>query len=175
MIKIIAALTLASIAVTQASTTDNRIYDPTNMTDTQVAAVDIAIMRHFYLSFINGWYSKAKSGVLHIDEQCFGTWIINDMETLDEQLSNLFSTEQAEIQITIDSLVSIFNSLYRLVIKNSEYCRFQIFGVDSFNYILTTFATQNGDQIFLNIQTHAYENIARIMPLMEIFNQRDTI
>ena len=34
MIKIIAAFVLASIATTQASGIDNRIYDPTNMTDT---------------------------------------------------------------------------------------------------------------------------------------------
>ena len=141
MIKIIAALALASIAVTQASTVDNRVYDPTNMTDTQVATVDIAIMRHLYFSFINGWYSKAKSGVLHIDEQCFDSWIINDMETLDDQLTNLFSTESAEIQITINSLVSIFNSLYRLGIKNSEYCRFQIVGLDLKNYIIGGYAT----------------------------------
>ena len=68
MIKIIAALVLASIATTQASAVDKRIYDPTNMTDTEVASVEIAMMRHFYFSFINGWYSKAKSGVLHLDE-----------------------------------------------------------------------------------------------------------
>ncbi len=61
------------------------------MTDSQVATVEITVMRHLYSSFINGWYSKAKSGVLRLDEKCFETWIVDDLQTLDDLLSTLVS------------------------------------------------------------------------------------
>ncbi len=64
----LAFMAIAATIPTQAAVVDNRIFDPTNMTDTQVATVEITVMKHFYFSFINGWYSKAKSGVLHLDD-----------------------------------------------------------------------------------------------------------
>ena len=56
MIKSILILAAAVATISQATKTDDRLYDPAKMTDTEAVSVHVNVVKHIYTSFINGWY-----------------------------------------------------------------------------------------------------------------------
>ncbi len=51
----------------------------------------MSIVKHFYVSFINGWYQKANDGILKLDDKCFGQWIVHDFSNLDSEMVSLIT------------------------------------------------------------------------------------
>jgi hypothetical protein len=60
LLLIMGAVVMFSSTSLQASTKpDNRIFDPSKMTDTEMVSVQVNTVKHIYTSFINGWYQKS--------------------------------------------------------------------------------------------------------------------
>ena len=73
---------------TQQSQSLDTVFDASQMSDTQMVSFADNVANRAWTSFIRGWYSKSNS-TMAVDEQCFGSWIVEDMLQIDESLSQL--------------------------------------------------------------------------------------
>ncbi len=74
---------------------------------------------------------------------------------------------------SLSDLATIANSAYRLLFKNSEYCRFQLYLMDVSKFIMKYYPTP--DQVFENVSKHTVENMGRTMAIFELINRRADI
>ena len=172
---LIAAVVLAtttqsvlSLRKTQQVQPLDTVFDPSQMSDTQMVSFVDSVANRMWTSFIRGFYSKSNSSMT-VDEQCFGPWIVEDMLQLDESLTQLLEIQGASIQ----DFVQIAEAAYRLAFKNVDYCRFEMFFLDISKFILKNYPTP--DQIFENVQKHAIENMSRFTPIFGLINSRSEI
>ena len=73
---------------TQQAQSLDTVFDASQMSDTQMVSFADNMANRAWTSFIRGWYSKSNS-TMAVDEQCFGSWIVEDMLQIDESLSQL--------------------------------------------------------------------------------------
>ena len=73
---------------TQQAQSLDTVFDASQMSDTQMVSFADNVANRAWTSFIRGWYSKSNS-TMAVDEQCFGSWIVEDMLQIDESLSQL--------------------------------------------------------------------------------------
>ena len=74
------------LKISQQSQSLDTMFDASQMTDTQMVTFADNVANRIWTSFILGWYSKSNS-TMTVDEQCFGSWIVQDMLQIDESLS----------------------------------------------------------------------------------------
>ena len=97
----------------------DRIFDPSSMSDTQMVTFADNVAKHLWSSFVSGFYSKSNRTLI-LDDKCFGDWIVEDMLSLDDYISNIMTSPTS----SMSDALALGNAFYRLGFKNLEYCRF---------------------------------------------------
>ena len=168
---VVASIVTVPVVLTQSIDKNDQIFDPTQMTDDQMIIFSSNVGKTIWTSFVRGWYSKSNE-TFKVDEECFGDWLVQDLHNLDNQATQILDHNLFEIPTLLSDLNSIWHSFKKIIMKTNHACGFCRFGETVANFLITEC---NPDDVFANIQANAFSTITKLMPLVQILNDRESI
>ena len=164
-----AAITLLCASTAYTQSIPAREFDPSELSQSDMINFADKMAQLSWMGFVRGVYSNSEH-TLTVTDECFGEWVVEDLHKLDTIVYGVLSGDYN--LLSIDTFYALAYGLQDLFYKNLLSCNFLQFTREVGLFVVTQTSI---DQIFTNIQTHAFETITLIEPIFQVIRSYDKI